>query len=381
MRITIISRSWPPRERSGVSLSAELHARLLLSQGHEVSVIGSYDLNDFNLPVEYKITVPSRGSGAMYSPVQINKDVLRSTIEKTRPELVLVEAWQTALTDSAIEVASSLGKPILMISHGISLHPYTWGFMQLLRSWAWKSYQFWKLPRLLSKVSVVTALDEMSHSLRFYDRDMAKRLNIPVLQLRNPPIHWSTIFYPREQRKRQILVVGYFSPVKNQMAAIHVIKRLSPEINLCFIGERKGNYFKKCEQAARQNHLLNRVFFLQDDECNLGEEIASSLLVFSPSITEALPMVLIEAMACGTPYVANSVGAVPTLQGGIVLNTPRSQLKAIEQLIADKSLWNQYSKAGLSQYQTEFTESCVGQQLAAAVDQAFNIGAKTSQES
>lgn len=380
MRITLISRSWPSHERSGVSLSAYSHARLLLEQGHEVSIIGAVDnMKSLTDSFAAKSYVQATGSGSLYSPVKINYVQLRNSIADSHPDLVVVEAWQTALTDSAIDAAFELSIPVLMISHGISLHPFQSSLIQYLRSLAWLPYRFLKLPHLMKKLSAITALDDSSTSPRFFDRDLATRFNIPVLQLRNSPIHWSSTFYPRECRKQQILVVGYFSPVKNQMAAIHAIKDLSLEINLCFIGERKGEYFEKCEQAVRQNHLLSRVSFLQDDECSLGEQIASSLLVFSPSITEALPMVLIEAMACGTPYVASSVGAVPNLRGGIVANTPSDQIKAIEQLISDNSLWNRYSDDGLLQYQKEFTESCVGEQLANAVDQAFNIGTRNTQ--
>jgi glycosyltransferase involved in cell wall biosynthesis len=358
-----------------VALCAGLHAKFLIQQGHQVSVIGSHCLKKLDLPVEHKITVPSSGSGALYSPARIEKRALNKALDVTNPELVLIEAWQTALTDSAIEVASSLHKPILMISHGISMHPYNSNWKQGLRSWAWKPYQYFKLPKLLKKVTAMTILDQTSTSLRFYDRDLARKLHIPLYLLRNSPIHRSEKFYTRAERKSQILVVGYFSPVKNQLAAIELLPLLAPDIHLCFIGERKGAYFHQCEQAVYRSNLNKRVRFLQDDECDLGQELASSLLVFSPSITEALPMVLIESMACGTPFVATAVGAVASLKGGITADTNRTQLLAIERLVNDDHFWQHYSGVGLGQYQEEFTEFFVGRQLANAVEATSRLNA------
>ena len=374
MRITIISRSWPSDERSGVALCAGLHAKLLIEQGHQVSVIGSYSLEGFDLPVEHKITVPSSGSGALYSPVKIDREALGKAIILTNPDLVVIEAWQTALTDSAIEVASGLNIPILMISHGISMHPYTSSWQQRLRSWAWKPYQYFFLPKLLKKVTAMTMLDQTSSSFRFHDRDLARNFNIPLYLLRNSPIHRSEKLFTRGERKNQILVVGYFSLVKNQLAAIELLASLSPEIHLCLIGDRNGSYYKKCEQAVREGNLDKRVHFFQDNECDLAQELASSLLVFSPSITEALPMVLIESMACGTPFVATSVGAVASFKGGMTADTPQAQLIAIERLVNDDLLWQRYSEAGLSQYKEEFTELCVGRQLAHAVETVSKAG-------
>lgn len=377
-KILIISRSWPPHECSGVSLAARNHANILIDQGFEVAVLGSqYPMDFIGARSSSAELVNAKGSGAIYSPCRIDRQELRQAITRAKPDLVLIEAWQTALNDTSIEVAHELGLPILMVSHGISIHPHEKSLLQLLRSLAWLPYRFFKLPRLIQKLTAITALDLDSQSRRFFDRELAKKMKVPLFALKNSPINWSEQFIPKIKRRREILVVGYFSAVKNQMAAIKLIHSLSPEINLCFIGERKGSYFAKCQKAVRVYGLVDRISFLQDDECDLGIKIASCLLVFSPSITEALPMVLIEAMACGTPFVATSVGAVPSLKGGIIANTALSQLDAINRLIEDDLVWGCNSNAGLGQYQDEFSGARIAQQLVHAVRSTINIKAKS----
>lgn len=371
MRITLISRSWPPHERSGVSLAALSHARLLLEQGHEVSIVGATNnLQAISLPLFNRAYIPASGSGSLYSPARINRAMLEQVITANKPNLVIVEAWQTALTDCAIDVAYQLAIPVLMISHGISLHPYKSSISQFLRSLAWMPYRYFRLPSLIKKLSVLTTLDEFSGSNRFFDRDLAKINKIPTLPLKNFPAHRFERNISRADRKMQILVVGYYSEVKNQLAAIHLLTKLPQEISCCFIGDRQGEYFELCQRRVTDLGLEGRVSFFQDNECNLAELIAQSILVFSPSITEALPMTLIEAMECGTPFVATSVGAVSSFVGGLLADDEQTQIEAIETLIAKPEVWQKYSDAGKKQAQAEFSETRIAAQLANAVQLA-----------
>lgn len=375
VRITLISRSWPPDERSGVSLSAYGHARILLEQGHEVSIIGSTgDVGAITLPVSSKTHIRATGSGALYSPTWVDKRLLEAVLKKNAPDLVVLEAWQTAVTDCAIEVAHAMHIPILMISHGISIWPYQKSVMQLMRSLAWLPYRFFKLPRLMKKLSAITALDVKSNSNRFVDRNLAMKLGIPVSVLRNFPAHHAEIENARANRKLQILVVGYFSAVKNQLDAIYVLSCLPDNVDCCFIGDRQGKYFDACQKLVRKLKLEKRVRFLQDNECEIAQKMSESLVVFAPSITEVLPLTLIESMASGTPFVATPVGAVEGFYGGILASNMNDQVKAIQLLIDDPSVWENYSVAGKRQYQTEFTGQKIATQLASAVSLAMNCG-------
>ncbi len=371
MRITLISRSWPPDERSGVSLSAFNHARLLLKMGHLVSVIGSSkNIHSISLPLTDITFIESKGSGALYSPIRINYELLSNEIANSRPDLVIVEAWQTALTDTAIKASHRLGIPVLMISHGISLHPHQYSIRQLARSFAWLPYRFFKLPYLIKNLSALTTLDTESQSMRFYDRYLAKKVNIPILNLRNFPTHRFNRFIPRDERKKQILVVGYFSEIKNQLSAINVLSKLPEDISCIFIGDRHGKYFDSCRNRVARLGLESRTSFLLDTECDLGYEIARSALVFLPSLTEALPITLIEAMALGTPFVATPVGAINTMMGGLLADNQKNQVNAIKTLLIDSDLWQKYSAQGIKQYESEFTEERIYQQLFEAINVA-----------
>jgi glycosyltransferase involved in cell wall biosynthesis len=372
MKITVVSRSWPSNERSGVSLAAAEHVRMMTEWGDDVSIVGANpNVINEDLPVVARLYIPASGSGSLYAPAVIDRNLLKDIIIRSNPALVVVETWQTALTDAAVDVANALGLPVLMISHGVALHAYMKRPSDILRALAWTQYRLNQLPNRIARLSVITTLDETSDSPRFYDRDLANHLGIPVLPLVNMPVNWLETFPNRMQRTPQILVVGYFSHVKNQLGALQVMAGLPTGLRFLFVGQRSGRYYERCVASATELGLGSRVSFLEDNECDLAQEIANSLVVLSTSITEALPICLLEAMASGTPFVAPPVGAVPSIGAGIVAADLHSQRQAIISLINDNVLWNRLSVKGLDQYKRRFTRECVLKNLRHAVDVAI----------
>ena len=146
MKVLVASKSWPLTERSGVSLIAAQHVELLLEMGFEVSILGSnITVLDEHLAVHNKVYVEASGSGSIYSPERVNRKLLFSELERIQPDVVMVESWQTAITHAVIESAYLLGIPVFMISHGVSVHPFSNGLMQITRSLGWFFYRYYRL--------------------------------------------------------------------------------------------------------------------------------------------------------------------------------------------------------------------------------------------
>ena len=194
--------------------------------GYNVSIAGSHkNIKDVDLNVNFKIYIPSFGSGSLYSPAYINKRKMIAALDLIKPDLLLIEAWQTAITDFSIDIASKLGIPTAMISHGISVYPYTNELKYKLRALFWFYYRFFQFPKRLSKICALGVLDINANSPRFYDRDLALKVGLPVTLIPNMPINFSTSYRERESRSAQIIVLGYFSPIKNQLAAINIFAK------------------------------------------------------------------------------------------------------------------------------------------------------------
>lgn len=371
MRIIVASRSWPAYEKSGVSLAAQMHVKWLLEAGNDVFILGSDERISLEMvEVSGKYCIPSKGSGALYSPAKVDKRLLTKTIKQIGPDLVILEAWQTALTDSTLMLANKMKIPTLMISHGISIHPYANTIRHWIRAIAWWPYRFFLLPKLIKKLSAITTLDLQSQSLRFDDRNMAVFLNKPVVELANAPIHHANLFVPRSRRKSQILCVGYFSLIKNQLRVLEILKNLPDYIEVAFIGKRDGCYYQKCQKIVNDYGLRDRVKFFDGEECDIAKEISESMVLFQPSITEALPIALIESMASGTPFVATTVGAVPSLSGGILANNLSDQIAAILKIFDNAYLWEEMSQAGLTDYEGRFSHKRIRENLLQSIEVA-----------
>jgi glycosyltransferase involved in cell wall biosynthesis len=367
----LVSNFWPSTTKGGVALSAERHAKLLLKAGYFVSIIGSNPkILEEKLPLN-KYFIKARGSGSLYSPAIVNKKKIREMLVDIKPSLIIIEGWQTAITDGFIDVAFDLQIDVMLISHGISLHPFTSGMIDLCRSLGWVFYKNFLFPKKLRKLSYLTCLDDNSISSRFYDRDLARYLGLTVTVLPNSPVNFSKIFFNRQSRRSIIVVAGYFSRIKNQLAAIRLIKKLPTELSLHLIGHRSGYYYLMCKWLVYNLGLEDRVKFLDDSDCALEAEIGKSLLVLSTSITEVQPLVILEAMASGTPYVARPIGGVINLCGGILAADEDEQLKAILSIYRDEQLWQKLSYEGLELSKNYFSDKVTEKEFNRIVNDAL----------
>ncbi|WP_353427832.1 glycosyltransferase family 4 protein [Polynucleobacter sp. MWH-UH19D] len=372
----MVSRSWPTVERSGVSLAAQKHAKMLIDLGHELHVLGSNAAIEQESLNAKKYYIPSSGSGALYAPAKVDKKLLQDTIHSISPDLIILETWQTALTEAAIDVAYEKKIPSLMISHGISIHPYSNTVRNWIRYLAWLPYQYFFLTSRMKKLTAITALDLNVKSPRFYDRDLARSLHKPVFELTNSPAIKVLSIKARSDRSNQILVVGYFSEVKNQLGALAILNELPTSLTMKFVGKREGAYYLCCQEFVKQHQLEARAIFCEDHEVDLVTEFSHSILVLQTSITEALPITLLESMASGTPFVATPVGAVAALEGGLHASELSSHVKAVNQLIADELLWSQLSEQGKSSCAERYTDAKVREQLCIAVEKTVALALK-----
>lgn len=119
------------------------------------------------------------------------------------------------------------------------------------------------------------------------------------------------------RESRLLLAVGNLYPVKGHkvlLTALALLKDRHPTVHVAIAG--RGDEAGVLQSAARQRGIADRVHFL-----GLRSDIPSLLdsadIFVLPSLSEGLPLALLEAMFAGRPIVATRVGEVPTaLNGG-----------------------------------------------------------------
>lgn len=118
---------------------------------------------------------------------------------------------------------------------------------------------------------------------------------------------------PLNEKANLIGYIGRFEPEKgilNFIQAMPTLLEMESDIKVVIAGD--GPLRDETERYIKQADLNARVQFSGWIVHNQMPDYLNQLrLVVLPSYTEGLPNLVLEAMACGTPILATSVGAIP----------------------------------------------------------------------
>lgn len=166
--------------------------------------------------------------------------------------------------------------------------------------------------------------------------------------------------------KKIIFNHGLFENRKNQLSLIRAFEAssLSDDYHLVLLGVPRGpadnEYFLECKKLADKNSSITMI------KGTNNKVVINSLLLISdvyilPSTAEGLPLVLIEAMSAGLPWISTPVGGVPAvfgdLKGGKVMSS--FDLSDLESSVREVE-----SKNSRSEWEANFTVDRAGKQYA-----------------
>lgn len=120
---------------------------------------------------------------------------------------------------------------------------------------------------------------------------------------------------PFGERENLIGYIGTFNElkgVKNLMKAINIFLDRNNDFKFIFIGD--GPLKDDIEGWITDNDLNEKITlhsWVEHDQ--LPDYLNELKLLVLPSLTEGLPNILLEAMACGTPVLTTPVGAIPDI--------------------------------------------------------------------
>lgn len=171
--------------------------------------------------------------------------------------------------------------------------------------------------------------------------------------------------------RQVVTLLGRVTPIKDIktfIRAMHQLLSRVPQAEGWIVGPESEDpdYARECHDLVQQLGLETRVRFLgfQRTETIL----AQSRLVVLTSISEAQPLVALEAMAAGVPVVCSDVGACRELvlgsdrsarpSGRIVpIASPGATAAAMAELLEDDQAWQQAREAGIARVEAEYTEA------------------------
>ncbi|WP_261887425.1 GT4 family glycosyltransferase PelF [Vibrio aerogenes] len=168
-------------------------------------------------------------------------------------------------------------------------------------------------------------------------------------------------------------LIGRVVPIKDIKTFIRAIKEAHyqvPDIQGWIVGpmEEDPDYVLECELLVESLDLKQQIHFLGMQ--NVAEILPQLKVVALTSISEAQPLVLLEAMAAGVPVLATDVGSCREIIQGhseadrlageagylVPIASPGESARAMVSLLTDKEHWQQHQAVGLQRVRTFYDE-------------------------
>jgi len=114
----------------------------------------------------------------------------------------------------------------------------------------------------------------------------------------------------------RVTIIGYIGRLSEEKGIINFIKAIplilkqGDTVQLLIAGD--GNLLEQVKKYLNVNNFVDNVkliHWISHDE--IPAYLNQLKLIVLPSYTEGLPNIMLEAMACGTPVLTTSVGAIP----------------------------------------------------------------------
>jgi len=373
MQILLTSPTYPPFN-SGLGNAVAQQAVFLADSGHHVVVAtgGAERSSREDLGVRVE-TFVLRGADSWLQPIRGDVAGYIDYLKNNDWDVMLFNAWQNWATDIALHHLSDLPGRKFVYSHCLSTNVFFrhQPFSSLMRYLAWRPY-WWRLPCVMRRLDGLIFLADCGCDSRFDDLQLAKRKAIPFHVVPNALSPAAALALARgaaqqSARDRLIAVGSYqwqkgFDFVLRAYAASSALNK----IPLHFFGQEFSAYGEKLRQHAGSLGVDPAYLVLQEGVTGerLQTEYRRAHLVLSGSHTECQPLVLLDASACATPFVARATGCIGGMPGGVVVRDGQEMAQQIDALCEDQPRWLALSEAARSAAETLYHPDAVGKQLA-----------------
>ncbi len=185
-------------------------------------------------------------------------------------------------------------------------------------------------------------------------------IDLDTFKLQNKKAARSQLALPED--KTLILSIGGLSPVKGQKYLIESIPEIIQKFkDVLFILVGDGEVREELENLVASKGISKHVLFAGAQQAaQIPIWLNSSDIFVLPSLSEGTPNALLEAMACGLPVIATTVGGIPeTIENGqegflIPPKSSASLTKSITTLVRDKALRYQLGQNGMKTIRAKY---------------------------
>lgn len=305
----------------------------------------------------HQVTVVTQGATSTDLPFEVinikQKSEYQLLLKNTKASVVFFHGWHNWASDWAFGAMPLKAKTVL-ISHGTNFNLRLEGWKGWLR-WLFNQSQLLLFARKLTRFDHLVFLSTKPDPQRMSDLILARER-----ELRNYSIipNGARPAFLREctvdfkvthgiSTSKMLLCVSNFQPSKGQRELLNWFMELNlPDTALVLIGSEFNDFSEELKKQAA-DHLNKRIFFFEKQtEEELHSAYTSANLFLSATYAEVQPLMLLDAMAVGLPFVCRDVGVVSELNGGICFKTAEQFKENVPWLLQSPFLCQQLGILG-----------------------------------
>ena len=364
MKILFTTFSFYP-ETSGVPVVVQYLAEGLAKKGHNVSVVTCMNGHDYNVQETLNGVTIYRfnwGVDLFKNKYGEYQEYIKFVTEFPK-DILILECLQCHTTDILLPYLKYMNCKVVLHSHGgpgIHQKMFRWDTnithsIGNTHNWfRWKRYYKSTLPAFSKYIDAILCLSLCASDLHYMKKHMKR---VEILENAANDIFFDEYKQSQDfssvlniKAKKYILCIANYIPNKGQLDIVKAFANIKDKnYALVCIGSSKNEYYERVLNEAnlishkygKEIHLLtgiNREYF--------PSIISHASLFVMGSEHEEYPVSLIEAMACGTPFVSTDAGNARILPGGITV-TNRSELSDfMDAVVSNGELWQRLGSQG-----------------------------------
>ena len=377
MNIGITTFTYFPN-KDGVAEACRVMAESLSDLGWEITVYTSGKIsNDWEIVNgvtvrSYELLGDRVGNMAGCAEAKrYVKDVLSG-----KHDVLVIQCWDSWNSILLIPHLQTLSCPLVYISHGYGRHIYAFSKSLSIGIWNWMKWLWWslsKLPKLMNAGRKLVFLSNRKDFGRFIDHHMANILKHPGITMIPNSFDEKEFDVDRGHFRARyglskdvtiFLSVANYSERKNQILALEAFHDTTfSNAVLIFIGSEFNEYFSKLQKVHDlrcQGVAAGNVIFLQGISRSetIQAYVDSNCFVLSAK-AETQPIVLLEAMGAGIPWISTDTGCVQEMPGGVVVNSKKSMTIAMQRIATDRNYATAIVGKDKAEQISKFTRSSV----------------------
>lgn len=357
MNVLLLTPTYPPYN-SGLGNAAYQQARLFILEGHSVTVATGGSKRSSRVDNYINIeTFNITGVDLWFKPIIGDIESFYDFIVQENWDIVILNGWQNWATDIALRNLIDIPGKKYLYSHCISTNTFFKHQItkSLVRYIIWRQY-WWRLPKYFKKLDGIIFLSTAGSDTRFDDLVIANKYPLKKYFIPNSISESATNvlnkpLIPFEDREI-IIAIGSYTWLKGFDFVIRAFSESKARFDypLHLYGQNFTSYTTYLQKLAKRLGLnTNQVIFHENVS---GEELikanSRALVLLFGSHTECQPLVLLDSIATGTPYIARRTGAIHTILGGINVTNTNSMKLELENLASNKNSWNKLANEGRS---------------------------------